>query len=111
MEGHEFNFEGGGFLTQMGASWFTSYSYFYLVDRSHNNWRKRKSRPTELYWQTTKYHLFWLRQIIDMNENKLSTNKIELTGKQVKELALKALAKYLYLINNNLINNGIIKYD
>ena len=58
------------------------HKYPHLVDRRHNNWRKRKSRPTELYWQTTKYHLFWLRQIVDMNENKLSTNKIELIGKQ-----------------------------
>ena len=37
MKGHNFNFDGGEYLSQMGASWFTSYSYFYLIDRTHSN--------------------------------------------------------------------------
>lgn len=109
MSGHSFNFDGGEYLTHMGASWFISYSYFYLIDRTHDNWRRRKSRPKDLYWQTTEYHLFWLQQIVDMDETKLSTNTIGLTGKQVKEMAFKVLEKYIYLLKNDLIEKGIIK--
>lgn len=109
MNSHDFNFDGGEYLTKLGASWFTSFSYFYLVDRTHNNWRK--FNRCALYWQTTKYHLFWLQKVVEMDEKRLATNKIGLTGVQVKELALKTLKKYEFLIENNAINNGIINYS
>lgn len=46
-----------------------------------------------------------------MDEKRLATNKIGLTGVQVKEMALKTLKKYEFLIENNAINNGIIDYS
>jgi len=27
---HDFNFDGGEYLTSMGATWFVSYSFFYF---------------------------------------------------------------------------------
>jgi hypothetical protein len=35
MAGHDFNFEGGHYLTRMGATWFVSYSYYCDIDKSH----------------------------------------------------------------------------
>ena len=110
MENHDYKFEGGEYLTSMSASWFTSFFYYYYVDRNHNNWRKKKGY-TQLFWETVEYHLFWLSKIVDMNDNKLGTNKIGLLGKEVKEMALKSMEKYIFLKNNNMINEkGYIIY-
>jgi len=40
MARHTFNFDGGGYLTTMGASWFISCSFYCYKDKTHINWQK-----------------------------------------------------------------------
>jgi hypothetical protein len=95
MPEHAFNFEGGEELAKMGASWFVSYSYYCFIDEIHMNWKQvstynpRKS----VFNRTHNFHLFWLQQVLDMNDDRLETNKIGLTGPQIKKLAGELLTK------------------
>ena len=58
---HDFNFEGGAYLTSMGASWFVSYMYFKKIDNKHNNWRNIKTAENRIstFNNTLKYHKFF----------------------------------------------------
>ncbi len=96
---HDFKFEGGGYLTQIGASWFVSYSYYSNIDKNHLAWKKVKTSSSRItiYNLTIKYHEFWLNKVMDMDNNRLSTNKIGLKGYQVKQMAKEILSK----INTN----------
>ena len=44
---HDFNFDGGEYLTSMGATWFVSYSFHSLRDKTHKNWERVK---TQIIW-------------------------------------------------------------
>ncbi len=92
---HDFKFEGGEYLTQIGASWFVSYSYYSNIDKNHLAWKKVKTSSDRIntYNLTTKYHDFWLNKVLEMNNKRLSTNKIELSGNQVKQMAKEILSK------------------
>jgi len=85
---HAFNFPGGEELTKIGASWFVSYWYG-LKNPTHQNWKKVGTHPTRanVFKSTTGYHNDWLKEIAKMNEDKLDTNEIGLTGVAVKKLA------------------------
>jgi hypothetical protein len=95
MPGHDFNFEGGNYLTRMGATWFVSYSYYCDIDKSHKNWKKvsHQSRIS-IFNRTGNYHKFWLEQILCMNDRRLNTNTIDLDAKKTKEMAKILLQKY-----------------
>jgi hypothetical protein len=92
MKGHEFNFDGGEYLSKIGASWFVSYSYYVFVDGNHLNWCNIKTVAyrTRIYDTTKIYHKFWLTQVENMNNNFLNKNQIgvdaSITKKMAKEL-------------------------
>jgi hypothetical protein len=93
MARHTFNFDGGDYLTTMGASWFVSYSYHTLRDKTCRNWEKVETSENRIkVFNTTKnYHEFWLRQILTMNNANLEINKLGLNAVQVKQMARNLL--------------------
>ncbi len=66
---HSFNFDGGDKLQIMGASWFTSYSWYLFFDKNHDNFKNVSSWQNRIitYNETRNYHKFWLEQIVTMN--------------------------------------------
>jgi len=92
MPGHAFNFNGGVELSRMAASWFVSYSYYLYKDKSHKNWQNVSYQSRiSVFNRTKNYHQFWLRKILEMDDNKLNTNKIGLDAAETKRLAKKLL--------------------
>lgn len=93
-DNHAFNFDGGEILCVMGASWFVSFAYYRYVDRNHCAWKKVNSYPSRIdtYYKSTEYHAYWLERITEMNERRLSTNKIGLKGTEVKIMAKEILS-------------------
>lgn len=102
LQNHNYNFEGGEKLTRIGASWFVSYTYYCLLDPSHLNWKNVKTYKYRIstYNNCKSYHAFWLTKIIEMNETKISTNKIGLSGNKVIDMA-KLCLKILQGDNSN----------
>jgi len=95
MNGHPFNFEGGLELSRIGASWFVSYLYHIIIDKSHLNWNRiatvdyRKS----VFNKTEKYYKYWLGKVLEMDNKRLNTNKIGVKTEQTKEMARKLLKR------------------
>jgi hypothetical protein len=89
MAGHAFNFDGGEELGRMGASWFVSYSFYVNKDESHINWKNVSTSASRInvFNRTRNYHEFWLKQVLDMNDEKLNTNEIGLNAKETKRMA------------------------
>jgi len=85
---HNFNFDGGEYLTKIGATWFVSYS-FHSQNKGHMNWEKLKTHKLRMsrFNRTKDYHKSWLQEILKMDDKKLNTNEIELNAKQVKQMA------------------------
>jgi hypothetical protein len=96
MAEHDFNFDGGNYLTKMGATWFVSYSFNRYVDKSHTNWKKVSTcnMRTRVFDETGNFHKFWLEQILIMNNRRLNTNTINLRGEKTKEMAKVLLQKH-----------------
>ena len=96
MTQHCFNFEGGEYLTTIGASWFTSYAYYIHIDKTHKNWNLVSTYNSRIsvFTRTVSYHKFWLNQILEMSENKLRKNTILLTPSQIKSMAEEILNKW-----------------
>ena len=90
---HTFNFDGGEILSQMGATWFVSYTYYLCIDERHKNWDKTKSLNTRIYNynKSENYHNYWLEQVLKMNDAKLNTNKLNLRAHEIKEMARRIL--------------------
>ena len=90
---HNFNFDGGEILSNMGATWFVSYSYYLCIDENHYNWNKTNSLNTRIhnYNKSKKYHDYWLEQVLKMSDAKLNTNKLNLKAHEIKEMARKIL--------------------
>jgi hypothetical protein len=95
MNGHEFNFDGGEYLTKIGASWFVSYLYYCDIDKSHENWKRIKTvnLRVRIFNGTKKYHEYWLKQVFAMNDCRLETNDIELNAVNIKNMAKELLEK------------------
>ena len=93
--GHEFNFEGGGKLTSMGATWFVSYAYYEKIDAEHKNWENvdTKQHRKRVYRNSREYHEFWLKQIINMNDSQLVKNQIGLKPIEIKRMAKAVLER------------------
>lgn len=95
MERHAFRFEGGEYLTTMGASWFVSYTYHLYIDNKHNNWESASNLQSRMsaFSKSKKYYCSFLSEIVKMNANRLQTNSIGLAGFEVKQMAEKVLQK------------------
>ena len=100
---HDYNFDGGDKLRSIGASWFISYMYWWYIDRTHLNWKKVKTYQTRMFTcnESKKYHLFWTNQVMQMDYDRLSTNKIDLDWFDVKYMASKLLEKYKIFVTNS----------
>ena len=96
MASHNFNFEGGEYLTQIGATWFVSYCYFKNVNKSHENWKKISTAANRIsvYSRTENYHKYWLQKIVCMDKERLNTNKIGLDANQTIAMAQELLKVY-----------------
>lgn len=103
---HTFNFDGGEVLTRIGASWFISYSYYNFIDNQHNNWQNILTAQDRIkrYNNSQKYHLFWLLKISKMNVKQLNRNDIELSGKEVIEMANKII-KFLNIDEETILKS------
>ncbi|MCL1993513.1 MAG: hypothetical protein FWG66_11270 [Spirochaetes bacterium] len=90
-----FNFDGGEYVTTMGAAWFVSYSYYSHADKLHRNWERVTTHQgmRSVFNRTKKYHQDWLRRILEMNERNLSKNTIGLEPAKVKNMAKELLEK------------------
>ena len=95
MASHIFNFDGGEHLAKIGASWFVSYMFFELADKTHTNWKKVLTAKyrISIFNRTKKYHNFWLQQVLNMNDKRLSSNTIKLKPIEIKTMAKKLLMK------------------
>jgi hypothetical protein len=94
MAKNAFNFEGGEQLVRMGASWFVSYSYYRHRNNTHMNWQEVSTCDyrIRMFNRTASFHQFWLRRALEMNENRLKTNTIGLSGPDIKRMARELLA-------------------
>jgi hypothetical protein len=89
MARHTFNFDGGEYLTTMGAAWFVSYSFYNLQDQTHLNWERVSTCPSRIstFNRTNQYHKFWLQQVLNMKDDNLNKNTIGLNATQIKQMA------------------------
>jgi hypothetical protein len=91
---HSDDRNGGYEISKMGASWFVSYAYHVYIDPTHANWEnvKSSSSRTTMFRKITHAHTYWLKRVLEMNENKLNTSKTGLEGARIKEMARQILA-------------------
>ena len=92
---HPFNFAGGAELSHMGATWFVSYAYYQHIDANHKIWTKVKTAlsRSSIYHKTVYYHVFWLNQVLLMDNARLNTNSLNLNAYQTKLMAKAVLEK------------------
>lgn len=92
---HFFNFVGGDALSRMGATWFVSYAYYCEVDPQHMAWKNVKTYPMRrnIYFTTKEHHIFWLTQVLDMEDKRLNTNNLKLMAGETKHMAREILKK------------------
>ncbi len=91
--GHFFPFDGGEYLTTIGASWFISYAFYDHIDKNHIAWHNIKTWPSRksTYCRTREYHHEWLEQILKMNNVNLNKNTLGLTAAEVKSMAAQLI--------------------
>ena len=94
MARHTFHFDGGEYLTTMGAVWFVSYCYYDRIDKAHLNWKKIStiSNRLSIYRRTVNFHNYWLNMVLEMNDDNLNKNTLGLLGQEVKIMAKKLLS-------------------
>ena len=90
---YAFNFDGGEELATIGATWFVSYAYHCYVDKTHMTWERVKTFETRksTFYANAEYHQYWLQQVLHMDNDRLSTNKIGVDGIDVKRMAREVL--------------------
>ena len=90
---HPFHFDGGGYLTTIGACWFVSFAYYEHIDKTHTAWRNVTtcSARKSTYNNKRAYHRYWLEQILKMNDINLKKNSLHLTAAEVKTMAEQLL--------------------
>lgn len=95
MATHSFNFEGGDRLSCMSATWFVSYMYYKNIDNHHLNWGNVDTTSSRIstFNKTKQYHIFWLKQVLDMNPNQLDRNTIGVDPETTKEHARELLSQ------------------
>jgi hypothetical protein len=97
MARHSFNFDGGNYLTRIGASWFISYSFYCYKDKSHMNWQKVSTYKFRIsvFNRTKNYHKFWYGKILEMDNHNLNRNEIDLDAIEIKNMTKKLLGTKL----------------
>lgn len=92
-EGHTFNLAGGDELTTMGAAWFVSYCYYIHVNKNHLNWNAVSTYKNRIsvFNNSTPYHKYWLKEVLNMNTNKLNKNSLGLNGNDIKKMSEELL--------------------
>ena len=92
---HPFNFDGGEELSHMGATWFVSFAYYTHVDRTHRIWESVKTSGSRrsIFNRTNGYHKYWLNQVLAMENTRLNTNSLGITGAETKRMAREILAR------------------
>lgn len=92
---HAYSFDGGEILSKMGAAWFVSYAYYQNADRNHSAWKRISTYRNRIgtYKSSAEYHAYWLEKVLDMSISRLATNKIGLSGTEVKNMAKAVLGK------------------
>jgi len=95
MARHTFNFDGGDQLTTISATWFVSYLFYELEDKTHRNWEKVSNFRSRIstFNRTREYHRYWLQQVLNMNDNNLIKNTINLKPTEIKLMAKKLLKR------------------
>ena len=95
MARHIYTFDGGDYLSTMGASWFVSYLYYCRIDNSHMNWKNISTANLRIsnFNKTNNYHTYWLQQILVMNDHNLNKNKIGLNAINIKNMVKELLLK------------------
>ena len=90
---HVFNFKGGDMLARMAAWWFVSYSYYLHIDPFHENWRNVNTVTTRksVYNKTKEYHIYWLNEVLNMNQLDKQGNAGNLRGCEIKRMAEELL--------------------
>ena len=91
-----YKFAGGEYLTRISASWFVSYMYYIKKDATHSNWNKVSTVTLRknIYYKSNRFHLSWIREIINMNPKNLNGNSIGLTGAEVIKMAKELLTLF-----------------
>jgi hypothetical protein len=97
MGDHDFNFEGGGELKKIGATWFVSYAYYTFIDKTHMNWETLRTHlyRASVFKRNKQYYRLWLERVLEMDNDRLNTNKIGVEAKRTKEMARELLKKEL----------------
>jgi hypothetical protein len=92
---HSFSFPHGDILTTMGATWFVSKAYCVYVDKNHDNWRRPKTAESRssTFDNCRNLHRYFLEKIETMDNVKLNTNTIGISGYKTKELACEILRR------------------
>ena len=93
MKKHAYNFDGGDQLNKISSSWFVSYYWYKLKDANHKNWQRVSTYPSRIsrFEKTKNWHKMWMETISKMNPDKLSQNKIGLTGNEIVDMATELL--------------------
>ena len=92
---HVFSFAGGEQLAGIAAWWFVSFSYYLYVDRTHLGWRAVSTADyrRKIYYNTQKYHSYWLLEVLDMNNLDVHGNSAGISGAETKRMAEAIIAK------------------
>ena len=90
---HSFNFAGGEELSHMGATWFVAYAYYCYSDKEYTAWKKVKTYSSRIavFNRTGKFHAFWLRQVLLMEDSRLNTNSLKIPARETKRMAFAIL--------------------
>ena len=82
-------FEAGEKLRSVGASFLVSYLYWMKIDLTHTNWKLAKINNPATIIKNKEYWDIWIEAIISKDPSYLEQNKIELSGRDIINMASK----------------------
>ena len=85
MNNNEFNET----INKIGASYLISYLYGKYIDKNHD--KRRETDKTALIERYKDNYHKMVEAVLEMDENKLESNEIGLSGAEVKKMAKKLL--------------------
>lgn len=78
-------------INKIGASYLISYLYGKYIDKNHDNYKRRETDKTALIERCEGNYKNMVQTVLKMDENKLESNEIGLSGAEVKKMAKKIL--------------------
>lgn len=78
-------------INKIGASYLISYLYGKYIDKNHDNYKRRETDKTALIERYKDNYHKMVEAVLEMDENKLESNEIGLSGAEVKKMAKKLL--------------------